>query len=278
MKRKYYSQRRGTNPHSRGMDFNTLKALVISVYGEFHGRGYFQEQFGYVCVDAGDVSGKLGRDIAAGVLFKLRKTNIWPFAEKIGFWEEDDLFDVVEFLFDHISRPTKGDFHSYADCGMHYYEFDRAQGQAEFREKVNELLEDYEDGYELSKDGEVLRKAEPGTGALLEADIPAKDPSVRSRIEAAIRKYRRHNSTFDDRRDAVRDLADALEWLRPQLKQVLVRKDESALFQIANQFGIRHFNTSQKTDYDPIWLSWMFYVYLATLHASLRLIEKKAAA
>jgi len=66
-----------------------------------------------------------------------------------------------------------------------------------------------------------------------------------------------------------------LEYLRPQLKEVLTKKDESDLFNIANNFGVRHHNESQKTDYDkPIWYSWMFYYYLATIHASLRLVEK----
>jgi hypothetical protein len=276
MKRKYYSQRRGTNPYAQGIDLHTLKKMVLTVYQDFFGKEYFQEAFGFSCIDAGDVPGSLGRDIEAAVMFKLRKSNIWPFTAYEGFWEEDDVFDVVEFLYDHISKPTKGHFHSYGECGWHYEEFDGDTGKAEFRSKINELLEDYDTGYELSTEGEVLRKADPGTGPLLEAPIPTKDDAVRARIEAAIRKYRRHNSTMDDRRDAVRDLADALERLRPQLKVVLKRKDESDLFEIANTFGIRHFNAGQKTEYDPaIWLSWMFYFYLATLHASLRFIEKQ---
>jgi hypothetical protein len=78
-----------------------------------------------------------------------------------------------------------------------------------------------------------------------------------------------------DRRDAIRDLADVLEFLRPQVKQVLTSKDERDLFNIANNFGIRHHNEKQKTEYNkPIWYSWMFYYYLATIHASLRLIEE----
>lgn len=278
MKRKYYSQRRGTNPYAQGIDLHTLKKMVLTVYQDFFGKDYFQEAFGFSCIDAGDVPGSLGRDIEAAVMFKLGKSNIWPFTAYEGFWEEDDVFDVVEFLYDHIAKPTKGHFHSYGECGWHYEEFDRDAGQAEFSSKINELLEDYDTGYELSAEGEVLRKADPGTAPLLEAPIPTKDDAVRARIEAAIRKYRRHNSTMDDRRDAVRDLADALERLRPQLKVVLKRKDESDLFEIANTFGIRHFNAGQKTEYDPaIWLSWMFYFYLATLHASLRFIEKQAA-
>lgn len=67
-----------------------------------------------------------------------------------------------------------------------------------------------------------------------------------------------------------------LEFLRPKLEQVLTSKDESDLFNTANNFGIRHHNERQKTDYDKsIWYSWMFYYYLATIHAALRLIEKQ---
>ena len=65
-----------------------------------------------------------------------------------------------------------------------------------------------------------------------------------------------------------------MEFLRPQIKKVLSSKDENDLFIIANSFGIRHHNDKQKTDYDrSIWYNWMFYYYLATIHAILKLIK-----
>jgi hypothetical protein len=91
----------------------------------------------------------------------------------------------------------------------------------------------------------------------------------------AIHLFRRYRASIQDRQTAVRELADVLEFLKPKLKEVLMKKDESDLFNIANNFDIRHNNKDQKTHYDKaIWLSWMFYYYLATIHASLRLIEK----
>ena len=73
-------------------------------------------------------------------------------------------------------------------------------------------------------------------------------------------------------------LADVMEFLRPRLKEVLTNRDESDLFNIANNFGIRHHNTNQKTQYDStIWCSWMFYHFLATYHAAIRLIQKAEA-
>jgi len=123
----------------------------------------------------------------------------------------------------------------------------------------------------------VVIKADPGLEDLLKADLPGSEPvTIDSRVQAAISKFRRHGSSFEDRRDALRDLADVLEFLRPRLKVVLTSQDESDLFNIANNFGIRHHNEKQKTDYDEsIWLSWIFYYYLATIHTALRLIEKR---
>jgi hypothetical protein len=48
------------------------------------------------------------------------------------------------------------------------------------------------------------------------------------------------------------------------------------LFNIANNFGIRHYNEKQKTNYDQeVWLDWIFYYYLATINTIIRLIKKR---
>ena len=59
------------------------------------------------------------------------------------------------------------------------------------------------------------------------------------------------------------------------LEKILDRKDDSAIFEIANNFAIRHHNPQQKTNYDQsIWYAWMFHFYLATYHAAIRLLIK----
>ena len=76
--------------------------------------------------------------------------------------------------------------------------------------------------------------------------------------------------------EAIRELADVLEFIRPAIKEHLNKKDENDIFNIANNFGIRHHNKDQQTEYDKaIWYSWIFYYYLATLHAVLRMTNKK---
>lgn len=116
-----------------------------------------------------------------------------------------------------------------------------------------------------------MHQVEAGFEPIFGADVPLDDTNVVSRIDSAVLAYRRHGATAEQRRQAVRDLADVLEYLRPQVATFLTRKDEGDLFNIANNFGLRHHNDRQKTGYDAaLWLSWMFYFYLATIHVVLR--------
>jgi hypothetical protein len=280
MDRSYYSQRAGRGPASATLGLQDLKRVFKAQFDQLESEGYFQECLGFECVDAGFVPGSIGTDLQAELLLTLRKPNLWPVHSTIDDWSEDDLFDMVEFLHDHISKPTKRYFHNYSGCGWHCSEFDRDAGRLEYRQKINRLLRAYDSGFELSEQGEILALSPTGFEPLLDAPLPHSDTkNVTARVEAAIHKFRRHRSSIEDRRDAVRDLADVLEYLRPKLKEVLVSKDEQDLFNIANNFGIRHHREGQKTDYDKaIWLSWVFYFYLATIHAAVRLIEKSSGA
>ncbi|MBD2103934.1 hypothetical protein [Leptolyngbya sp. FACHB-261] len=274
--RRYYSIRTGKNPDASRYDLPILLRLFHDFYLEFLNKDYFQENFGYICVDAGEVSGNLGSDIEAQMFRAIRRPKLWPIQIRYKSYSEDDLFDVIEFLYDHVSKPVDGYFHGHNACGYHYDTFDKRTGQQEFRDVINQILYDYKEGYELSDEGEILESPEQGLEKLFTASLPTRDANnVEQRVQSAILKFRRYRSSLDERRDAIRDLADVLEFLRPQVKTVISKKDESDLFYIANQFGIRHHNEQQKQDYDKaIWYSWMFYHYLATIHACLRLIKK----
>ena len=157
---------------------------------------------------------------------------------------------------------------------MHWETFNKREGQKEFRTKINDVLGMYVGRYELNEKGEIFSKPEVGFEKIFEADIPSRNTDISDRVNSAISQYRRHGATLDDRRQAVRNLADVLEYLRPKAKAIFTKQDEKDLFNIANNFGIRHHNDKQKTNYDrALWLSWMFYYYLATIHVILRKIE-----
>ena len=251
-----------------------MKVYLVQLETE----GHFQQHLGYHCVDNGFVPGLIETDPQTEILLTLRKSNLWPIESTIDNWSEDDLFDMIEFLYAHTSKPTERYFHSYYSCGWHCMKFDSKAGQLEYRDKINRFLLAYDSGFELSKEGEVLATPPTGLEPLLEAPPAHSDAeNVTNRVAAALRKFRRHRASIEERRDAVRDLADVLEFLRPQLKVVLASQDEKDLFNIANNFGIRHHRSDQKTDYDQeIWLGWVFYYYLATIHTAVRLLERRS--
>lgn len=249
--------------------------LFDHLYNDFEGRGYFQEAFGYYCVDALDVPGTVG-DINAYLMLKLRKDCLWPIDDKCSAYTESDLFDVIELLYDHVSKSISGFYHSYGDCGMHYDTFDKKPGQGEYRTRVNELLRDYNEGYELSPEGEIVHTALAGTEPLINDESPTYDPqNVDHIVQEAISCYKLSRSSTTDKRNAVNMLAGVLEFLRPKIKTLQITADENDLFNIANNFGIRHHDKNQKIDYDQeIWLDWIFYHYLASVKAIVRLIKK----
>ena len=273
MAHRYYSQRTGTNPNPNGLPLADTIALFVRVFDQMHEDGYFHEAFGFECVDAGHIAGKV-RDVELEMLLAIRKKGLWPLHTEARSYSEDDFFDVIEFLAQHVSKPVDGTRHDWNNCGMHWETFNQAQGQATFRTKANGVLAHYAKRFELSIVGEVLHKPEAGFEPIFEADIPSKDSNIVGRINSATTRYRRHGSTIDDRRQAVRDLADVLEYLRPKVQALLTAADDKDLFNIANNFGVRHHNDKQKTTYDTgLWLSWMFYFYLSTIHVVLRKIE-----
>jgi hypothetical protein len=275
MSRQYYSQRKLKRKGESSLNFETLKDLFLALYADFRRRERFQEYYGYSCVDAGDVQGKAG-DPSLFFLRRLRKKGLWPIEDALPQYSEDDLFDVIELLYDTVSQGVEehGYFHNFNGCGWHYTVFRSRVAKEEFRKEVNDLLQDYKHGFELTEDGELLELPDPNVHQLLTAPLPTGAQKHADEIAEASLILRRRHSTIAERRNAVRMLVDILESLRPRLKQVITSKDEDDLFNIANNFGIRHKNERQKIEYDPLWLSWMFYHYLATIHFVTRRLEQ----
>ncbi|MEK0337472.1 MAG: hypothetical protein QQN41_08580 [Nitrosopumilus sp.] len=278
-KREYYSVRTGKHPSGKKLMLGVTNRLIRDIYLDFRREGFFDEYLGFSCVDQDFVSGKLGEDVEAKVFRALKKDNLYPFEDKFLEYSENDLFDVIEFLSDCVSKPIKGEYHSWANCGMHWEEFDKKEGEKLFYKAINEIIVDYSDGFQINEQGEILITAEEGINEIFKVEIKSNDPvNIDKKIKAAIKKFRYHRSSLDERRSAVRELVDVLEFLTTKAKGILNKKDESDLFNIANNFGIRHHNPQQKTNYDEsIWLSWMFYFYLATIYAYIKLIDRSKA-
>lgn len=271
--RKYYSERNGKPLDDSKKSIKWIKRLFLSTYYQLNRGGYYQKYFGIDCTD-GYQCGLLGDDIEIIISFRLEKIDLYPINKYIDSYTEDDLFDVIEFMHDHCSKGIEGNFHSWNSCGMHYTKFNDEEGKKYFRQCMNPILNKYKDGFELSKSGEILILADNGLDKIFEAEIPTNDADIKKRIDLAILKFRQYKSSLKDRHDAIRDLADIFESLKTDINIHLKHKDTQAIFDIANNFEIRHHNQSQKPNYDKkIWYSWIFYFYLATLYALLHMIE-----
>lgn len=268
--RPYYSVRRRLGVKGC-LDVSDICNRFYQCYYQFKSCGYFDQAFGTLCVD-GDIPGYLG-DVELAVSTYTNNQNIWPIHSKYRSWTLDDLFDCIEFLFDHCSKPLDGSLHGYNDCGWHFTEFEEGnEGKKAFREEINTVLQYAEEGYSLSENGEVLIIGTKGLDSLLTTSTPSSNKNITQRIDKAIAQFRRSRTSIDSRRDAVSELADILEYIRPDAKLKLQKRDENELFDIINNFGIRHHNQRQKTAYnEAVWLSWMFHYFLATIHAILRL-------
>lgn len=289
--RTYYNQRVGKNGESPKLTLAEVTNQLVAAYRFLQQQDLLQRSFGYSCVDAGQVAGLFGTSLEAHFYLK---TGIRVDGSIVSFIEESakveeaaevGLFTLIEFLFDHVATPNQktGRYHDWSNCGWHHdcrrEKFDVPGAQREWRETVNVFLKFYEDGFELSSEGEVVRLAPDGLADLFQASAPAAagDTNV-SKLRNAIRTFRRGLSSREDQKQAVRDLADILEFYRPQAKTLLMKDDEMALFTIANNFAIRHHRENQRDNYDGPWLTWLFYLYLSTVRLILTLIYGPVAA
>jgi len=75
MTRQYYSQRKGTNPYLKGLPLRDVVDLFVRVFTQLRVDGYFDEAFGFTCVDAGDIDGKI-RDPELEMLLTVRKKGL----------------------------------------------------------------------------------------------------------------------------------------------------------------------------------------------------------
>lgn len=138
------------------------------------------------------------------------------------------------------------------------------------------FLNDFEDGFELNNTGEIITIGKTGVDILFNANIIEYDlENIDKRIQRATEQWRKRSLSLEERKSIIKDLADVFEWLKKskELDKVLDKKDDRLIFDIVNNFEIRHHNPEQKGNYDKsIWYSWMFHFYLATYHAVIRMI------
>lgn len=271
-RRLYFSERKAGG----GAGLLAVATAVSEFSRLVHGlqdRGYFEQRFGKDCVDdPTDV------DPAEIIRAQLPRDGLWPLdASRLS--QDTELFlDLIEVLYDLVSAPQTRYHHSYGGCGWHHGNFSTRVGRAVYLWEVNRLLTRSILTYRLSDTGEdrgrvVTASDEPRSQLAATLADPDHD-ATEGTVPHAIALFRARGAGRPEKRSACVALAGILEERRSLLKQHLLRPDEGALFQIANQFAIRHQNARQLANYDEAFLDWIFWTYLSTIDLTNHLLDR----
>lgn len=281
--RKFYSQR---NFGSKKISFEIVKDLFLIFFEQLVIKDYLDENFGHQEFD-GDVftgyhyDGKLGNfdevspnNIYNFFLRTLKRNNTYPCRNNFGAISEEDFFDVVELVYDLVSKPiirsespieekilaARGDTNA----------FDKKFAQKEYVERVNEILNDF--GFEMRENGEIWELPQQGMEKLVEEIAKSKKPkNFEDKIQHAIDLFFDKNASLESKKSACNTLSGILENVRKDL--TIPDKEENELFQIINNWGIRHQNDKQKKASKED-LEWIFYSLLNTINYFLSLTQK----
>lgn len=239
--------------------------------------GYFDRRGGENCPDNGSAD-EHTRTLRALVAEHCGLATTWPLELSNDTAEaEYDFYTLVEVLHDLVDRPRTRQWHDF-DQHYTYSNFKEHTGQAVYRWKVNDLLAAHGIDYQLASEGEdtgllvaTTRDPRADLERIARQNVP--DGNGNS-IDHAIALFRRRGASTEDKRSACVALAGVLESRRKDLKSDLLSKDEGALFEIANNYRIRHHRADQHGDYAPQFLDWIFWNYLATVELSNRLMTR----
>ncbi|MDH6709156.1 hypothetical protein P3T27_005902 [Kitasatospora sp. MAA19] len=270
----YWSERRTGPKASSSTDLAATSRRFAWTIGKMIDSGYFAWAFGDSCVD-GDYDGELGPDPAEEMHRELGRGDLWPVPYYSDGYSLDDLCDVIEYLADHVRRPLRRRYHDYAGCGWHFEAFSAERGAQIYRWRVNQILSQSVLGLTLAENGRLEMVAPSAVEDLVTAVRAAENVHDADDIELehALAQFRARGASEMDRRQAVIALAGILERRRGLVKEQLLSKDEGALFQIANQFGIRHQDAKQQKEYNSeLYLEWIFYWYVATINLTNRIV------
>ncbi|MGC4773125.1 hypothetical protein ACLQ25_29660 [Micromonospora sp. DT44] len=273
--RPYWPERTptGISASRQPLSREKAKRRFVSLVAELTRNGYLERVFPGECVD-------LPTDVDVDESAKLQEMlgipDLWPLQP--AQWDDDVFYGVIEVIHDLVARPRERWWHNWNSCGWHYSGFAVTPARALYRWRVNKILADAHIALRLAGEGEdagrLVHMVHDDRRVLVEQALRSPDPKAADQIKHAIALFRGRTATDQDKRSAIVTLAHVLERRRTLLKAELLRRDEGALFNIANEFAIRHENEQQKADYDPVFLDWIFWWYLATVELTDRLLTR----
>ena len=274
-RRPYWRERKVGQRTVAVLDNAAVVHEFIALVDELENAGYLEKRFGKACVDdqRGDVPDTL-------IARELEVEGLWPLQQCRLVDDMDLFFSVVELLHDLVARPLTRWCHDYGDCGWHHRDFQIEPGRVVYRWRVNKILARSDLGLRLAEDGEDIGRLVTITDdarlELVKAVVARDDGEPADQVRHALALFRQRGADRNQKRSAVTVLALVLEERRHSvLIDALAESDRGALFNIANNFHVRHHDAKQKRDYDEFYLDWIFWLYLASIELTNRVIDEQ---
>ena len=154
-----------------------LKRIFRVQFDQLEMQGYFRQELARTRTDTGFVPG--------------------PVQSPLVECSEEDLFMMIKFLYDHVSKPIKHRLHRRTGFGRQCSEFDRDAGRTRYRQTINEALRVYNRGFELLQSGDIIARvptsvAGQSGGSRLIADYPS--AGLRQTVAAPVQRQRIQSS------------------------------------------------------------------------------------
>lgn len=277
--KKYYEERNGLLTNPMKLSLHNLRDMFYSTYLYFYKKGAFAVAYVGVHEEVdGDTKQIISPTMAPSpdVYFAIRthEKDAWLIDDRYRTYSENTLFTVIEILYDHIG------FYN-----LETKKIDRDAVQSEYAEHINNLLKFYSEGYYLEPtNGFIMKIPNMALMEQLRDECEHIPTDILERMRSATESFYRFDSDMEAKKKAICTLADILENIREPLKETLnqeyqVSKNDhdKLIFEIVNNFNIRHDNVQQKTNYSrDIWYDWAMQYYTSVIIAYYKLsVERK---
>lgn len=279
--KKLFTERHGGAPPrvKEELDEVTRNGLMALVQARID-EEWFGNSFPSMCPDGRGNSGcdraKLETMAKAfGVVLPTDQNDAWLRDEDNSAPSDGQVFDLIEFSYEHVSEPTAHDYHSF--FGHSHYSYSQETGRQNFAQEVNRLLERNGMAFHLEH-GEVTRLAPAVIQETLAAtNFRTGDDILDELLDSARAKFL--NRSLNVRREALEKLWDAWERLKtaepgkdkkastkslldktatePTFRQV-IEEEARELTDIGNEFMIRHTETSKVPIVDSGHVDYLF--------------------
>jgi hypothetical protein len=198
------------------------------------------------------------------------------------------IWDMLEFLFEHVGAPVQGKYHTY--FGHHHLSFDVEAGQHDFAASINRLLRRNGVAFELTDEGKVHRLLPEYIGEqIAQARFHTGDDQTDNMLEVACAGITA--PAFDHRKAGLEKLWDAFERIKtlepgrdkkasanaqldrtdggPKYRELLAA-EATALTNAGNTFDIRHFEMNKELLQTAQQVDYLFFRMFAFIHLLLR--------